>query len=194
MSRNRKALFAIIGFIIGIFVFMPRTEIARYAAMRCFRAAAEKNVFVTAESISGGTILPKAILNGVNADGAAFAMNASRIEISPKWIKTIVSRSGAANLEIGKGEIMTPLGQKLQWSGGSAELFVEDGKIRLENINLNGRFSAQGSLELPRSGGKVSANLTVKVPQELERAFEAAASFNIGGISKVGGGRWRIAR
>ena len=192
----RLALCTALGFIAAGFLFFPWNAIGDYLMARGLTAAAKNGIYAAVAANSAQGVIDKEfVYQKVTADFPVFRFSASQMIVNPGMIRTIATAKPSCKIQLGRGEIIPVTRQKLEWVSGAADISVSGGIIYVSNIDFKGKFSANGFLEISAETGKMSrANMTLRVPQEMDRAFEMLGSSGMVPITKVKAGEWKVER
>ena len=192
--RPRLILPAVLGFAAGILLFFPFEPLCDLAAMKVIAGAAQNGAYVSFNEAYAEGVLDKVfVCRGIGADFPVFRITAEDLRIDPAFARSLLSKSFAARVYIGSGEITPMVGSDLKWTGGSADLSVGNGGLVLRNIRIDGDLSVRGDIEFSAHEGKIlRADLSIRVPHETDRMLQMAAASGIVPLHKGQPGEWRV--
>jgi len=193
--RNWKAIIAIIiGLLTGAVIFFPWQELSSLAMAKGFDVAAKNGIYASVRGNSCEGVLDKSfVYNGLTIDFPLFRFYTNELRVDPEMISSLLHHDARASIEFGSGEITPVTRQKLEWNGGSANVTAGSDSISVSDIDIRGKVSASGYVEISRASGRMShARLTLKVPSEMDRAMQMLGSSGMFSVSKIKDGEWRI--
>ena len=192
----KPILAALAGLAAGTFLFLPWNQLADYAVVRGLDRAAQNGIYgVVRETGTEGFFDRQLVCRGVQLDFPVFRFTAREVSVDPALLSTLLSRTPAASVTFGRGELTPVTRQKLEWNSGTADVSVKNGVVSLSNIEFTGKFSARGFLDFSLESKRIArANLTVKVPEDLDRALQMLAGGGVLPLSKIRAGEWKVSR
>ena len=192
----KPLLIGLAGFIAGIFLFLPWDSFADYAVVRGLERAAENGIYgVVRETDTEGFFNRVFVCRDIQLDFPVFRFVAREMSVDPAMLGTLLSRTPAASVSFGRGELTPVTRQKLEWNSGYADVSVKNGVVSLSNIEFTGKFSAHGFLDFSTESRRIMrANLTVKVPEDMDRALQMLGSGGVLPLSKIRAGEWKVSR
>ena len=194
LSAWKLTLLGIAGFALGAVLFLPWDALCGYVMSKGLSVAAENGIYgVVQDNYTEGLLDKEFIYRGVQADFPVFRFSSREIRVNPAVISTIFKAAPTASLTFGRGEIVPVTRQKLEWNSGSANVSLKGGVISVSDIEFAGKFSARGFVDISAETGKISrANLTLKVPEDLDRAMKMLGTSGMLPVSKLRAGEWKV--
>lgn len=195
-SVVKIALSCLAGLAVGMLVFFPWRSVGDYAAAKGLATAASNGVYASIQSYSSDGLFDKQFMyRGVIADFPVFRFSAGDVVVDPLMLRSILKFTPTCTVKLGKGEIIPLTRQKLAWKSGSMNVALGKDTVSITEIWLTGDFSARGFLEVSKETGKIArANLTLKVPADMDRALEIFGSNGILPLTKIRDGEWKVER
>lgn len=195
MKKAKTVIVVLIVFLLSVWLFFPWNAVLSYVTEHAFSVAAENGIFVSARTFSANGIFDtEFVYNGVQADFPLFRFKTDMLTVNPKMLAALFGKR-SLSVNMGRGTLQLATKQQLPWNEGSLELSADKDTIFVRDIAISGAFSARGFIEVARINGKISrAQLTMRIPQEAETAFEFLSKGAIPGLSKVSQGNWRLIR
>ncbi len=192
----RLALYTLLGFLLAGFLFFPWDAIGDCLMARGLAVAAKNGIYAAVGSnFTQGIADKEFVYQKVTADFPVFRFSASQMTVNPEILRTLVAAKPSCTIEFGRGEIIPVTRQKLEWVSGAAEISVSNGIISVSEIDFKGKLSANGFLEISMETGRMSrANMTLKVPTEMDRALEMLGGSGVMPITKIKAGEWKVER
>ncbi len=195
MKTLKTALLCILLFMAFFMLCFPWNAVQSYAVTRIFDIAAKNGIYAAAQNCPAeGFWDRKFVCAKVTADMPMMQLKTDRIAVNPEFLRTL-SGTPSVEAELGRGSITLVTKQQLAWNEGVFSVSASKDIIALHNIKLTGAFSVQGFAEIARSSGEISrAQLSMKIPQEAETAFEFLSKGMVRGLEKTSAGQWRLVR
>jgi hypothetical protein len=193
--KNWKAIAAVIaGLLIGTVLFFPWKELSSMVLAEGFDVAAKNGIYASVKESSCEGILDKNfVYNGLTIDFPLFRFYTSELSVDPGMISSLLHHDVRAAVNLGRGEITPVTRQKLEWTEGSVNVTAGRDSVSVSDIDIRGKVSVSGYMEISRANGKIShARLTLKVPAEMDRAIQMLGSSGMFSVSKIKDGEWRI--
>lgn len=190
----KLTLIGILGFAIGAVFFFPWNAVCDYVMAKGLSVAAENGIYGTVQdNYTEGFLDREFVYRGVQADFPVFRLTSREIHVNPAVFSTIFKAAPTASLTFGRGEITPVTRQKLEWNSGAANVSVKSGIMSVRDIEFTGKFSARGFVEFSAETGKISrANLTLKVPEDMDRAIQMLGTTGMLPVSKIRSGEWKV--
>ncbi len=175
--------------------FFPWNAVQSYAVTKIFNIAARNGIYIVAQNCpTEGFWDKKFVCAKVTADMPMMQLKTDRIAVNPEFLRTL-SGTPSVEAELGRGSITLITKQQLVWNEGVFSVSAGKDTIAFHNIKLTGAFAVQGFAEIARSNGEISrAQLSMKIPEEAEAAFEFLSKGLIHGLEKISAGQWRLVR
>lgn len=188
-------LAGVAGLLLGCLLFLPWSAIGDYALEKSIERAAAKQVYISVASHETEGVLGKTfVLRGIRADYPVFSATLRELRITPHLL-SLLSSNQKVDLVIGRGELIPVTRQTLEWNSGTARVVRQGDTVTLEEIDIRGAFSAKGSLTFSTVSGTLSkADLTMTLPEEMDRALQMFSSSGMAPLRKVKNGEWRVER
>jgi len=192
----KYVLAGLAGLAAGIILFAPWDSLADYAVARGLARAAENGIYgVVREVGTEGLIDKEFVCRGLQLDFPVFRVAADDMSVNPAVLHALFTGRPEASVTFGRGELVPVTRQKLEWNSGSASVSVRNGVVSLSDIEFTGKFSARGFLDFSTETNRITrANLTVKVPEDMDRALQMLGGSGMLPISKVRAGEWKVER
>ncbi|MCE5202224.1 MAG: hypothetical protein LLF78_06915 [Synergistaceae bacterium] len=192
--RSILILCGILGFFVGLLIFLPFDAVCDYLMVKVLGRAAENGIYASVQYHSAEGIFNKEfVCRGIQADFPVFRFSSSEVRIAPSFIRSLLSGSRICTVSTGRGDMVSVMRQKLEWTEGKADVAVDDDKVSISNIELNGNFSVRGFIEFSAATGVMEhANLMIKVPGEMDRALQMLGSGGMIPISRIKEGEWKV--
>jgi len=195
MKKAKAAVLVLLLFLVAGWIFFPWTAVQSYITARAFKVAANNGIFVSVKDFGAyGIFDTEFVYNGVQADFPLLHFKTDSLSVNPKMLSVLAGKR-TLDVNIGKGSLELVTKQQLPWSSGSLEISADKETLFVRDIAISGTFSARGFVEVSRASGRISrAQLTMRVPQEAESAFEFLSKGALTGLSKDSSGNWRLIR
>ena len=195
MKKLKSLLLVLISFLLCLFLFFPWDSLQAFVTAKAFKIAAQNGIYASAQSAKTEGLLDKSfVYNGFVADFPLLQLKLGSLSVNPKLLLSLFGQP-EISAELGKGSVTLVTKQQLDWNFGSLNIAIDKATVRFSDINLSGRFSAQGFFEVTRASGKISrAQLVFTVPEDCESAFEFLSRGAVSGLTKQTSGKWRLVR
>lgn len=183
------------GIITGLVLFFPLGTAADLVFTEKAAKLAEKNIYLTCREITEKNLINKTlVIRGLRADLPTAGAELSELCIDPCIIKGLTG-TPAAKVEAGRGTLTLLTKQKLMWNTASAHVALRNNIIEISDIAVTGKLRASGFISFnPATQSIEKSDLTLTVPEELDRAFEMAQRTNMLPVKKLGKGKWQVKR
>lgn len=196
LSAWKSILTGITGFLLGLWLFFPWNALCDYSAAAGLRLAAENGIYASIQSNTTDGIFNKAfVYNGIQADFPVFRAFVRELRVEPSVISSLSSGELKCAVTFGRGELVPVTRQKLEWQSGGATITLGKDSAAVSDIDVKGKFSASGFIEISKATGKLSrAALTLKIPPEMDRAMQLLGTSGMIPVRKIGDGEWMVER
>lgn len=196
MKKLKYTLLIFLLFFVACWLFFPWSAVQSYVTERAFKIAANNAIFVSAREFSAqGVFDTEFVYTGVQADFPLFLhFETDSLTVNPKILASLLGKK-SVSVQLGKGALVPATKQRLEWNGGSLEISADKNCVHVRDIALTGDFSVRGFIEVSRSDGRISrAQLTMRIPDTAELAFQFLSKGALQGLSKDASGNWRLVR
>lgn len=195
MKTLKTALLCILLFLAFFTLFFPWNAVQSYAVTKIFDIAAKNGIYAAAQNSPAEGFWDKTfVCERVTADMPMMQLKTDRVAVNPEILSTLAG-TPSARAELGRGSITLVTKQQLAWNEGAFSVSVSKDTVAFHDIKLTGAFSVQGFAEIARNSGEISrAQLSMKIPQEAETAFEFLSKGMVRGLEKTSSGQWRLVR
>ena len=195
MKKIKMFLICFLVFLLGCVLFFPWNTVQSFAVTKIFQIAANNGVYVSAQNAPSEGLFDKTfVCSRVLADFPLVQFKSGRIAVNPDIFKTLCGKP-SASVELGSGSVTLVTKQQLAWNSGTMNISADKDTIGVHEVKISGEFSAEGFVEVSRGSGEIRrAQLAMKVPSDVENAFEMLSKGMVRGLEKTAPGSWRLVR
>lgn len=190
----KYAAYLIAGLFLGFFLFFPWNSLCDYCMTMGLGNLSANGIYGVVRSNECQGMFDKIFTyKGISVDFPAFRVTIREIQLDPSVLKTIFTISPSCRITLGRGNFTPVTRQKVQWNSGEAKVRLKNGVLYIEEIQFLGDFAASGAISFSAQNHNiVNANLTVKLPAEMDRPMQLIAGSGVLPITKISSGEWRI--
>ncbi|MDR3332233.1 MAG: AsmA-like C-terminal region-containing protein [Synergistaceae bacterium] len=197
------AVFAVVVFLAGVWLFAPWESGAVYALDRFRVAAAYKGCYVNYSGFeSSGVIRPVYRLRSLDIEGSNSRASLSDVVVKVFPFSSLFSGSASCCVEFGGGNASlilmdSVLNDILSLDRGKFSLSASRNRLRVSDVRINGASGdvrVSGGLDYDRLNRTVMDNtVTIKVPDNIDSIIGGMGAGFIGRyIERSNPGEWRV--
>lgn len=195
-SRAWKYILAgVAGLLLGFYISLPWGAVGDYAVATILNKAAGNRVYATVANHSVEGFFSKTlVMCGIRVDYPVASITLRELCVTPHLLSLLLSAQ-TVDLTLGRAELTFVTRQSLEWNSGTAKITKRGDVVAFEEIDIRGAFSVTGSLDFSTATGQLgAANLTVILPETMDRALQMLSGSGLLPLRKVKNGEWRIER
>lgn len=177
-------------FLLGLWAFFPWEGASELALAQLGSWAAGRGAVVSTSGLeTEGTFSPRIVLRGLRLKTSFVEAHCREValDLFPGGIFLGATR---ASLTLDRGSLTLPDRQEVRWTGGSARFEVTPTELTLEDLRMEGSFSAEGALVLDLQERKPRIwDVSLKVPDPLDRTLTMVQY--LVPLQRIAPGTWR---
>ncbi|MDR0615475.1 MAG: hypothetical protein LBG29_01600 [Synergistaceae bacterium] len=194
------ALFTILTFLIGAWLFAPWESGGLYAFDKARVAAAEKGWFLSYSGFeSDGTVFPSYRIRSLDIESQFLKTSLADVTVKVLPLSSVLAGAPVGYVEFtGGGTSLYLMESVLQnvfsHGGGRLWLTVSRKKLKVANAFIGGDLQVTGNLDFDRNKGIFAQNtMLIKVPANIDVMMNSVGSQYVGRYLEAGSpGEWRI--
>ena len=186
------ALFSIIIFFIGVWIFAPWQQAGLYALDSVRLMCAKSGVFMTYNDFrQEGVLSPTFTMRSFDIESpvAKLALSDVVVEILP--LDSLLSGGASCRVRFGRSEIVMMPSNRLSLVRGSVTLAANQSTISASDADIAGELGVTGDATYNRINGTIPhSTLLIKVPENIGMLLSNPMLSRF--IESAGQGEWRV--